>query len=298
MPEPLLRAIDLDLSRRIDGLFPGEHRSTSLGPGTELAQIRPYVPGDDVRLIDWNVTARTGEPHVRVQVAERTLTTWLLLDVSASMGFGTQDRRKADVAEGVALAVGYASTRRGNRLGVLTFGGPAPRTLPPRQGRAGVQQLLRVLPGVSEQAAGPTSVREALARAGRVVRRRSLVVAVSDFRGPLDWRAELVRLATASHVVAVEVRDPREQELVDVGDLWLVDPETGKLLRVDTSSRRLRERFAARAADERAELGRLLRSAGADHVVLETRGDWLAELAGVLGRGRAGGGRAGVVGRR
>ena len=239
MPEELLRTLDLRLRRRIDGLLTGEHRATTLGLGSELAQIRPYVPGDDVRLIDWNVTARTGEPHVRVQVAERALTTWLVLDTSLSMAFGTADRRKADVAEGVAHAVAFAATRNGNRLGVITFGDSQPKTLPPRQGRPALLGLLQTVRNEpDEQRIGATSFADALGRVSRLARRRALVVVVSDFRGPLDWRRELVGLAGRSHVLAVEIRDRREQELADVGDLWLVDPETGRLLRVDTRAGR------------------------------------------------------------
>ena len=122
LPAALLRKVNLTVRRRIDGLLAGDHRAWATGDGTELAQVRPYTPGDDVRLIDWNVTARTGEPHVRVNVAERAVETWLLLDTSASMQFGTADRRKSDVAEGAALAIGHLATRRGNRLGIVTFG--------------------------------------------------------------------------------------------------------------------------------------------------------------------------------
>ena len=128
MPDALLRALDVNIQRRVEGLLAGDYRSALLGDGTELAQVRPYVPGDDVRLIDWNVTARTGEPHVRVLFAERVLVTWVVLDTSASMAFGTTDRRKADVAEGVALAIGHVATRRGNRLGLVTFGDSSPRS--------------------------------------------------------------------------------------------------------------------------------------------------------------------------
>src|SRR5918912_2561745 len=124
MPDALLRALEIDIGRRMEGLLAGDYRSTLLGDGTELAQVRPYVPGDDVRRIDWNVTARTREPHVRVEVAERAVVTWLVLDTSPSMQFGTAERRKADVAEGVALAIGHVATRRGNRLGLVTFGSP------------------------------------------------------------------------------------------------------------------------------------------------------------------------------
>jgi uncharacterized protein (DUF58 family) len=284
-PLALLRALDVKVRRRAHGLLPGEYRAPGVGAGTELQQIRPYVSGDDVRHIDWNVTARMREPHVRVHVPERALTSWLLLDASPSMAFGTADRRKADVAEGVALALGQVLTRRGNRLGVMSFGGPEPRVLPPRQGRPG---LIGLLTTVREEpaldGAGATSLGEVLSRAGALARQRGVMIVVSDFRGPRDWRGPLLRLRARHDVMAVEIRDPREQELPAMGELWLVDPETGRQLRVDTNKRKLRERFAQAAADERATLAGELRKAGADHVVLSTKGDWLRELARFLSR--------------
>ncbi len=233
------------------------------------------------------MTARTNEPHVRVQLAERVLVTWLVLDTSPSMQFGTADRRKADVAEGAAIAVGHVATRRGNRLGLVTFGDARPRTVPPRQGRLGLIGLLAALreePG-GDGRIGATSVGDALHRAATLARQRAVVVVVSDFRGPLDWRRALIALAGRHEIVAVEIRDPREQELPNAGALWLVDPESGKQVRVDTRSARLRSRFAAAAAAERVELARLLASAGARHVVLTTSGDWLRSLAVFLRRG-------------
>ena len=287
VPDQLLRALDIVVRRRLEGLLAGEHRSSALGIGTELALIRPYQPGDDVRRIDWNVTARTGEPHVRVDVAERALVTWLALDTSPSMQFGTALRRKIDVAEGVAIALGHAATRRGGRLGLVTFGDGRPRAVPPRQGRVG---LLGVLAEVRREhdgdgdEVGATSLGEGLLRVGRLARRRAFVAVVSDFRGPRDWNAGLRRLAARHDVVAVEVRDPREQELPNVGELVLVDPETGRRLRVDTSRRKLRERFASAAAGEREELARELRESAVEHVVLGTDGDWLRPLAAFLKR--------------
>ena len=284
-PGPLspasLRALELVVGRRVDGLLSGDYRSAFAGIGSELWQVRPYQPGDDVRRIEWNVTARTGEPHVRVELAERVLVTWLVLDASASMAFGTGDRRKADVAEGVAIAVGYAATRRGNRLGTITFGEQA-QVEPPRQGRRALLDTLHVLRHLPPTGTG--TLRDALELADRVVRQRALVLVVSDFRGQPDWRAPLLRLAARHTVLAVEVRDPREQELADVGELRLVDPETGRQLRVDTSDRRLRERFATAAADERRSLGTALSTAGVRHVALSTEGDWLRPLAAFLRR--------------
>jgi uncharacterized protein (DUF58 family) len=276
-----LRALELTVGRRVDGLLAGDYRSAFAGVGSELWQVRPYQPGDDVRRIEWNVTARTGEPHIRVELAERVLVTWLVLDASASMAFGTGDRRKADVAEGVAIAVGYAATRRGNRLGTISFGQQESFEAP-RQGRRALLdtlQLLRELP-----AGGSGSLHDALELANRVVKQRSLVIVVSDFRGPLDWRSPMLRLAGRHTVLAVEIRDPREQELADVGELRVVDPESGRQLRVDTSDRRLRERFAAAAADERAGLVRSLATVGVRHVALSTEGDWLRPLTAFVRR--------------
>jgi uncharacterized protein (DUF58 family) len=288
-PGPLstasLRALELSVGRRVDGLLAGDYRSAFAGIGTELWQVRPYEPGDDVRRIEWNVTARTGRPHVRVELAERVLVTWLILDASASMAFGTGERRKADVAEGVAIAVGWAATRRGNRLGTIAFGGRE-QFERPRQGRRALLdtlQLLRQLPP-----SGEGSLADALELADRVARQRALLVVVSDFRGPPDWRQPLLRLAGRHTVLAVEVRDPREQELADVGEVRLVDPETGRQLRVDTGDRNLRERFAAAAADERRNLVSMLASAGVRHVALSTDGDWLRPLAGFIRQRRRG----------
>lgn len=287
IPDRLLRALDVSIARRMEGMLAGDYRSTLLGEGTELALIRPYVPGDDVRRIDWNVTARTGEPHVRVQLAERVLVTWLVLDTSPSMRFGTADRRKADVAEGVAIAIGHLATRRGNRLGTLTFGDERPRTSPVRQGRLGLLGLLVAMRDEPEAApgrVGATSLGDAVRRADAIARQRSLVVVVSDFRGPRDWRPPLLQLAGRHDVVAVEVRDPREEELPNAGELFLVDPETGRRLRVDTRSALLRARFAAAAADERREVAQELASLGVRHVVLSTSGDWLRTLVAFLRR--------------
>jgi uncharacterized protein (DUF58 family) len=288
-PGPLssssLRALELSVGRRVDGLLAGDYKSAFAGVGSELWQVRPYEAGDDVRRIEWNVTARTGDPHVRVELAERVLVTWLVLDASASMAFGTAERRKADVAEGVAVAIGYAATRRGNRLGTVSFGTEA-KVEPPRQGRRALLDTLHLLRDLPPSGSG--SLRDALELADKVARQRSLVVVVSDFRGRADWRSPLLRLAGRHAVLAVEVRDPREQELADVGELRLVDPETGRQLRVDTGDRGLRERFSAAAADERRALVTSLATAGVRHVAVSTEGDWLRPLAAFLRRGRHG----------
>jgi uncharacterized protein (DUF58 family) len=285
MPEALLRTLDVRIGRRVEGLLPGEHRTSHVGLGTELAQIRRWEPGDDVRRIDWNATARTHEVQVRVDVAERALTSWLLLDVSPSMTFGTADRRKWDVAEGVAIAMGHVASRRGNRVGVATFGGGGAVTIRPRQGRAGLLGVLLAIRRDPEpERVGQTSIGAALTQISRVARQRALVAVVSDFRGARDWKAPFLRLASKHAVVAVEIRDPREQELPNVGHIWLVDPETGRKLHVDTARRKLRERFAEAAAGERAALARELAALGVPHVALSTSGDWLRQFAAFISR--------------
>jgi uncharacterized protein (DUF58 family) len=282
-PEALLRALDLTVGRRIRGLLPGEYRAHDLGGGTELAAVRPYEPGDDIRRIDWNVTARMTVPHVRVHVPERALTAWLLLDVSPSMTFGTADRRKADVAEGVALAIGHLATQRGNRLGIVTFGGHRDRRLPPAAGRMALLGLLHhARVDRIEEGTGATSPAAAIRLADAAAPRGGLVVLVSDFRGPRDWLQPLAALAGRHHVLAIEIDDPREAELSDVGELILVDAETDREVRVDTSSARLRQRFAEAAARERASLAADLRRLRVDHLVLSTSGSWLRALAAEL----------------
>ena len=238
---------------------PGEFRAHDLGGGTELAQVRPYEPGDDVRRIDWNVTARTTVPARPGPRPGAGADGWLLLDVSPSMTFGTADRRKADVAEGVALAIGHLATQRGNRLGVVTFGGRSttgraagggPGRPAARCSRARVDDVAgRRRPDRRHVARRP--------RCGSSPRRRprgGLVVA--RLRLPRAARlaaAARRRRGRAHQVLAVEIRDPREDELPDVGELTLIDAETGREVRVDTSSRALRERFAEAAAAERAD---------------------------------------------
>jgi uncharacterized protein (DUF58 family) len=276
-----LRALELSIGRRVDGMLAGDYRSVFPGLGSELFQVRAYQPGDDVRRIEWNVTARTGQTHVRVELAERVLVTWIVLDSSASMTFGTADRRKADVAEGVVLAVGHAATRRGNRLGLVAFGAENPLFRRPRQGR---RALLLTLEALREEPGGSGGLGAALTLVDGLAVQRSLVVVVSDFRGPVDWRNPMLRLAGRHPTIAVEIRDPREQELADVGELQLIDPETGRGLRVNTSDRTLRQRFSAAAAEERKNLVTMLASAGVPHVALSTEGDWLRPLAMFLRR--------------
>jgi uncharacterized protein (DUF58 family) len=280
VPWALVEGLDLAVARRASGALPGDRTAAGLGSGTELAQLRPYEVGDDVRQIDPAASARTGLPHVRLHVPERTLTTWMAVDVSASMAFGTADRLKSDVAEGAALVLGRLATRRAGRLAVLTFGAGRERLLRPRGSRPAIVGLRRVL-GEGVAADGGVdrhALAGALSRMGRVARQPGLVVIISDFRDQDDWLRPMGSLCARHSVLAIEVRDPREATLPAVGRLAVVDPESGAHLEIDTSRPAVRERFAAIEAAGRADVARELRRLRAAHVVLSTEGDWLREL--------------------
>jgi uncharacterized protein (DUF58 family) len=280
--ERALRVLDLTVRRRLDGLVPGDRLGLRPGPGGELDAARPYVPGqDDVRRVDWAVTARTGTVHVRSTIADRELETWMLVDGSASMDFGTAGMEKRDLAAAVVAAVGALTDGPGNRLGVCLLTGAGLRTHRPRAGRVAVRAVLRALRDAPRAVPGPgarADLATGVERLRRERRRPGLRVVVSDF---LDggWERPMRRLAVRHDVLAVEVLDPRELTIPDVGLLTLVDPETGRRLEVATSRRRLRERYAAEATASRAATAAALRRAGVAHVVLRTDGDWVAELA-------------------
>jgi uncharacterized protein (DUF58 family) len=280
LPQPLIEALDLALSRLVSRMLPGDRRAAGVGAGTELAQLAPYQVGDDVRHIDPAATARTGQPHVRMHVPERALTTWIVLDVSPSMAFGTAQRLKADVAEGVALVFGRLGVRRAGSVGLVAFGAAAPRVLPPRGAKPGLVALRRMLAeGVAPDGQHEREgLGDALQRVGRMARQPGMVVVISDFRDQQHWQRALGSLRVRHSVLAVEIVDPREAELPAVGHLALVDPETGARIEVDTSRPRVRERFARLERERREELKSELRRLRVDHVTLSTEQDWLLAL--------------------
>jgi uncharacterized protein (DUF58 family) len=280
---PLIEAIDVAVTRLVTHTLPGDRRAAGVGLGTELAQIRPYEFGDDVRHIDAAASARTGTPHVRLHVPERALTTWIVLDLSPSMAFGTGRRLKADVAEGAALVFGRLGVRRAGSVGLVGFGAGGPggaRVLPPRGAKPGMVALRRLLAeGVAPDGHhDPSALADALALAGRLAGPPGLVVVISDFRDQQGWERPLGSLRIRHSVVAVEVADPREAELPEVGHLMLVDPETGARLEVNTSRRRVREKFAELEGRRRAAVAAELRRLRVHHTVLSTDEDWLVEL--------------------
>lgn len=280
MPGPMVDSLNVLLTRRVARSLPGDQRAAGVGAGTELAQLRPYRVGDDVRQLDAAATARTGEPHVRVHVPERTLTTWIVLDVSSSMAFGTARRLKADVAEGVALVLGRLALRSAGSVGLAAFGAGALRTLPPRGSKPGLVALRRALDeGVAPDGAhDPHDLADALRFVERAARQPGLVAVISDWRDHEAWSRPLGALRARHSVMAIEISDPREQELPDAGRLTVVDPESGDLLRVDTSRRQVRERFAEVERQRREQVARELRRLRVDHVALSTQDDWLLEM--------------------
>jgi uncharacterized protein (DUF58 family) len=280
IPQRLIDALDVAVNRLLSRTLPGERRAAGVGLGLELAQLRPYVVGDDVRHIDASATARSGQPHVRLHVPERALTTWIVLDLSPSMAFGTARRLKADVAEGVALVFGRLGVRRAGSVGLISFGATAQRLLPPRGAKPGIVALRRTLAeGLAPDGQNhPDGLAGALHRAGRVARQPGLVVVISDFRDQHGWERPLGSLRIRHSVVAVEIADPRELELPAAGNLMLVDPETGARVHVNTSSARVRRRFAELEQARRATVARELRRLRVEHVTLSTADDWLLEL--------------------
>ncbi|MFJ2083192.1 DUF58 domain-containing protein [Micromonospora chokoriensis] len=297
-PDQRLRRLELTVTRRLNGLLHGQYRGLLPGPGSEPAGSREYRPGEDeVRRMDWAVTARTAVPHVRQVDADRELTTWLLVDGSASMEFGTAELDKRELAVAAVAAVGFLTAGVGNRLGAQVLRADGVRRFPARSGRTHLLALLRTLLAApratapAERAGGGPAVglpdlADGLDALHRIANRRGLVVVVSDFLDGLPddsdeqapWERTLRRLAARHQVLAIEVTDPRELELPDVGLITLVDPETGRCREVSTSDRRLRERYAQAAAAQREQVQKALRRSGATHLPLRTDGDWSADI--------------------
>jgi uncharacterized protein (DUF58 family) len=268
--------LELAVLRRLDGLLAGDHAGLLPGHGTERGEARPYVAGDDPRHIDWAVTARTGAPHVRDTIADHELELWLVLDRSASMAVGTGRSTKHELAWSVAGAFALLATGGGNRIGAVTCGRP-PRVVPARSGRAHVAALLATLrePPVQRDDA---DLGAALQRVARSARRRGMVVVVSDFLGGQGYVRPLRALAQRHDVVAVEVSDPRERTLPDVGLVSVEDPETGRRRLVDTRDARVRSAFDAAARQRLDAIASSLSSAGVDQLVVSTERDWVLDV--------------------
>jgi len=275
----ILRRLELTVTRRLDGMLQGDYRGLVPGHGSELGETRRYHPGDDVRRIDWNVTARSIEPYVRETIADRELETWVCADLSASQSFGTAHCEKRDLVVAALAAVGFLTQRTGNRVGGLLVEADHSTTVPARTGRTHLQALLHRSAVAARSAEhGAPDLEDALRRLAAIMKRRGLAVVVSDFLGPTTWEKPLRALSARHETLCIEIVDPRELELPNVGLVHLEDPETGQVLEVQTADAGTRQRFAEAAAAQRDEIGRAIRRGGADHLVLRTDQDWLLDL--------------------
>ena len=278
--DQLLRQLEWTVLRRLDGLLQGDYRTLWRGAGVDLADLREYQHHDDVRHIDWNVTARLQQPYVRQFLEDRDMSAWFLLDLSASVDFGSDDVTKLAVSAGFVATLARVITRHGNRVGAMFYGAGVEGLLAPRASRLHVLELLQRLraPRPREAAGRGTALAELLQAADGAIPRRSLVFVVSDFISQPGWEAGLGRLARRHDVVAVRLWDPLEMALPDVGLVTLQDAETGEQLFVDGSDPAFRERYAALAEEQEAALLDALAQSGADVIELATDDELLDSL--------------------
>lgn len=278
-PEAVLRRIEWTVIRRLDGLLYGDYRTLFRGAGLDLADLREYQLHDDVRHIDWNVTARLQTPYVREYNEDRDITAWFLLDVSPSVNFGAEFVKKQAVLTDFVSVLARLLTRNGNRVGAMFYGDGVEATIPPRSGRKQVLHILHELISRTEpERAGATDLGAFLRAAFHVIRRRSLVFVVSDFISEPGWDEGLLRLSQRHEVLAVRVFDPLEMELPDLGLVVMQDAETHEQLLVDTHDRAFRKRFAAAAERRETELRATLQQAGVDALELGTADDLMEAI--------------------
>ncbi len=273
-PERILYRLDWHVIRRLDGLLQGDYRTLFYGYGIDLADLREYQPGDDIRYIDWNVTARMDTPYVRQYVEDRELTAWFLLDLSPSMDFGLADREKRTALIDLVGTVARILTRHGNRVGAILYGDRVVQTIPARGGKI---QVLRLINDLMKQPRLPqapfTELSQLLNGALNAIKQRSLIFLVSDFISAPGWERPLKLLSQHHEVLAVRLWDPREVELPDVGMVVLEDAETGEQVLVDTGDKRFRRAYAEQAQQRETELEAAFKRAGVDPLSLSTEDD-------------------------
>ena len=277
--EALLKRLEWTVIRRLDGLLQGDYRTLFRGAGIDLADLREYQHHDDVRHIDWNVTARLQQPYVRQFTEDRELTAWFLVDLSASVDFGSNDLTKRTVAREFVGVLARLLTRHGNRVGAMLYGTEVDTVLPAGNGRLHVLNLLQRMGRRPEQsAAGATNLRDLLVAALGIVKRRSSVFVISDFISAPGWEKALAQLATRHEVTAVRLFDPLEMELPDIGLVTMRDAESGEQLVVDTHDRGFRARFKAAAEKRETALLEGLARAGVDTLELSTDDDLMNSI--------------------
>jgi uncharacterized protein (DUF58 family) len=276
---PLLRRLELVVRHRLDGLLQGNYLGLIPGPGSETGDSRVYVAGDDVRRMDWAVTARTTTPYVRQTIADRELETWLVIDLSPSLDFGTARSEKRELVFAAITAVVYLTVRGGNRVGAIVTNGDQTYRIPALAGQANARRLIERVAQTPRAGAGRRGdLAQALEMVRRPPRRRGLIAVISDFLGDAEWERPLRGLGHRHQVLGVEIVDPRELELPATGLVTFLDPESGERVQVQTSDADLRNRYAQAAAGQRAQIAAMLRHAGAGHLLLRTDRDWLDDV--------------------
>ena len=273
-----LNTLELTVRRRLDGVLHGDHLGLIPGPGSEPGDSRMYQPGDDVRQMDWSVTARTTHPHVRQMVADRELETWVVADLSASLDFGTARCEKRDLVVAAAAAVAHLTSGGGNRIGAVVATGDRMVRIPARSGRMHARSMLRKIATTPRAPSGVRGdLRGGIESLRRPQRKRGLAVVISDFLGPIDWQRSLRAISARHELLAVEVLDPRDLELPDVGNVVLHDPETGRTREFNITND-LRADFADAAQAHREQVEQSLRSCGAPVMTLRTDRDWITDV--------------------
>jgi len=280
-PERVLQRLDWQVVRRLDGLLQGDYRSLFYGYGVDFADLREYQPQDDVRYIDWNVTARMDTPYVRQYVEDREITAWFLIDLSPSLDFGTVKQLKRTVLIDFVATIARLLTRHGNRVGAVFYGSKVEQTIPARGGRVQVLRLINDLLKQPQLPQAPfTDLTPLLENGLSSIKRRSLVFVLSDFVSEPGWERPLTLLNRRHEVMAVKVSDPREMELPDVGLIVMQDAETGEQLYVDTHNKRFRQRFGDAARQRETALAETLKRAGVDLLSMSTEEDMVRAIVG------------------
>jgi uncharacterized protein (DUF58 family) len=273
-PEQILLRLEWKVIRRLDGLFQGDYRTLFYGDGIDFADLREYQVGDDIRHIDWNVTARMNSLHVRQYVEDRDITAWFLIDLSPSMQFGPLDRPKESVLIDLVATLSRLLTRKGNRVGAILYNNQIYRSIEPRGGRTQVLRLIRELLKETEAPAKTTTDLTVLFNAAlNTIKKHTLVFVISDFLSLPGWTKSLSILGRRNELIGIRLWDPREVKLPDAGLIFVEDAETGEQLRVDTSNPEFRRRFFEAAEYRAAELNQNLKRAGVDHFAISTEQD-------------------------
>jgi len=273
-PERILQRLDWQVIRRLDGLLQGDYRSLFYGYGVDFADLREYQPEDDIRYIDWNVTARMSTPYIRQYMEDREITAWFLLDLSPSVDFGTAQTLKRTMLVDFVATLARLLTRHGNRVGAIFYGSRVERLIPARGGRIHVLRLINDLLRQPPLPRAPFTNLTPLLEGGlNAIKRRSLVFVISDFISAPGWERPLSLLNRRHEVLAIRVWDPREAELPDIGPIVMEDAETGEQLYVDTHDKRFRAQFAAAARRREAALSEAFKCAGVDMLSLSTEED-------------------------